>query len=916
MSGVLIKTKFFAPLSSEGCIARPRLTERLEHGLGRTLTLAIAPAGYGKTTLISHWLHERQRAFSWISLDEGDNDPIQFWSYVITALQTQNEHLGKTAQTRLTNPEHLNWNEIVSLVINGLVVESDAPSEEGPEYVLVLDDYHVIQNPEIHKQLNYLLDLSPPSFHLIITSRVDPPLSLPKRRGLGEINELRVADLRFNIEESHEFLNNLMGLSLRVQDVNLLDKRTEGWVTSLRLAALSLTHVQDRAAFINAFSGDDRHVVDYLMDEVFELQTEEVQQFMMCTSILDRFCASLCTSLFADSKDGDDNHWQEMLESLERTNLFLAPLDNRRKWYRYHHLMADLLRSKLQRSNVIGITSLHRHAGVWFAGERLFDEAIKHMVKAGEIEHAIQIVEREGHNALWNHGEIWKSKPWANHFPDEAIQERPGLCILFAWHAYGQGNVAETDYYLDIANAHLPTTNKENEPDHETAAFPLRLAKEYKILRALSHLRKHTDPNNVLVHEAFHSLSERDGHIRSIITLALGEAHLSNGNTIPAKRAFEEGMALGKESNKPLTLFSNLFYLLTTLSLQGQLKKVYAICTETLQRIEHSEDSISYSTGMLHLFKGLCELNWNNLDEAERLISDSIQRFESQFAITLLFHSYRLYSRLLGIKKDYEKAHMMLDRASQIEHQFGPIRNNQILGSTKSTRALLWLMEGRVEEAEKWANHMKFSANDIPNFQQENDYLIFTRLLIAREKNDEVLHLLETMYPNAEQGGRMLRCVEMQIMKAQALYPTDKEKALQTLSTILPTASKAGIIRLFLNGKLPIARLIHQLTRKNIDPDYMRKVLSAFTSVRTDQIEEEPIPNQSQLIEPLSKRENDVLNLLVDGYSNREICDKLFISSNTTKTHIRNIYAKLGVNSRYEAIAQANALGLVAPDRM
>ena len=914
MPNVLIKTKLFAPPRSEDCIARPRLTDQLEQGLGRKLTLAIAPAGYGKTTLISHWLREREGTFSWISLDEGDNDPVQFWSYVIAALQSQNEHLGKTARAWLKNPEQPNWNEIVSLLINDLVVESDAPSEAGPEYVLVLDDYHVIHDAEIQKQLNYLLDRSPHSFHLIITSRVDPPLSLPKRRGLGEINELRAADLRFNIEETQQFLNDLMGLSLHADDVNRLDKRTEGWITSLRLAALSLTQAEDRTAFIATFSGDDRHVVDYLMDEVFALQSEEVQHFMLCTSMLDRFCAPLCTALFSGNKTGNDNHWHEMLASLERTNLFLAPLDNQRNWYRYHHLMADLLYSKLQRSTVIDITALHRRAGLWFAEEGLFDEAIRHLVKAGEIDHAVEIVEREGHNALWHQGEIWKSKPWANHFSDEEIQKRPGLCILFAWYAYSQGNGTKIAYYLDLAKAHLPIA-AEHEPEQAKTALAFQLAQEYKILTALYYLRKHGDPTHELVHDVVHSLPEQNVHIRSVVTLALGEAYFYNGNTVAAQRAFEEGMALGTESNKSLMVYSNLFYLLTTLAMQGQLKKVYAICTERLQHIQHREDAVLYSIGFLHFFQGLCELNWNNVEEAERLISTSIIRFERQFAITLLFHSLRMYSRLLGVKQEFEKAHRMLDRACQIEHQFGPIRNNNIMGSIKSSRTLLWLMEGRLPEAEQWATEMKFSASDSPSFRQENDYLIFTRLLIARERHDEALQLLDTMYPKAEAGGRMLRCVEMQIMRAQALYPTDKVKAMGALSKILPTASNAGIIRLFLNGRLPIARLIHRLTKQNVVPHYARKVLSAFTSVRADQLEEEPglspLPIQSQLIEPLSKRENDVLYLLVDGYSNREICEKLFISSNTTKTHIRNIYAKLGVSSRPEAIAQANALGLI-----
>ena len=918
MPNVLIKTKLFAPPRSEACIARPRLTERLEHGLGRKLTLAIAPAGYGKTTLVSHWLWERQSAFSWVSLDEGDNDPMQFWSYVIAALQTQNEHLGQTARARLKNHEQPNWSEFVSLVINDLVIEGNTRPQKDPQYVLVLDDYHVIKDPEIHKQLNYLLDRSPPSFHLIITSRADPQLSLPKRRGLGEINELRAADLRFNVEESHVFFNDLMGLSLRLEDVHLLDKRTEGWVTSLRLAALSLVQIQDQTSFINTFSGNDRHVVDYLIDEVFKLQTQQVQQFMMCTSILDRFCAPLCNALFPNNEELNDPGSQDMLEYLERTNLFLAPLDNRRRWYRYHHLMADLLHAKLQGSNEIDITSLHRLAGKWFAQEKLFDEAVKHLVKAGEIDHAAEIVEQEGHHALWNLGEIWRTIPWANHFPNEEIQKRPSLCILFAWYAFSRGNVAEIDYYLDLTSAQLRIAEKEikHEPDEATTAS--QVAKEYKVLRALSHLRKHTDPNNTLVHEAIHSLSEQDVHIRSIFTLSLGESHLINGNTIAAKQAFEEGMELGRKSKKSLTVVSNLFLLLSTLVLQGQFKKVYAICTEALQQVKNSKEPIAYSIGFLHLFQGICELNWNNLDEAERLVSNSIKRFESQFAITLLFHSYRLYSRILGIKKEFEKAHLMLDQACQIQDQFGPLRDNKIMGSIESSRTHLWLMEGRIKEVEQWANEMKFTVNDLPTFVQENDYLLFSRLLIAQEKYAEALLLLESMYPSAEKGGRLLRCVEIQIMKAQALYPTDKIKALGAVAAALPAASQAGIMRLFLNGRLPIARLLYRLTTKKEVPDYARKVLSAFTSVSKNQLEAEPGPQapsiRSQLIEPLSKREKDVLNLLVEGYSNREICEELFISSNTTKTHIRNIYAKLGVSSRPEAIAQANALRLVASE--
>jgi LuxR family maltose regulon positive regulatory protein len=436
----LLKTKLHAPGPRSGLVSRPHLIERLDQGVrrGRKLTLVSAPAGFGKTTLIAGWLRHADRPAAWLSLDEGDNDPVRFWRYVVAAVQTLHAALGQAVLAALQSPRPPALESLLTVWINDLAL---APNP----FVLVLDDYHVITEEAIHHSLDFLLGHLPPQLHLVIATRADPPLSLPRRRGRAELAEVRAADLAFTGEETAVFLNVVSGLDLAAEDVAALEARTEGWIVGLQMAAIALRSLSpepvssrpaqgqaplDRHAFVAAFAGDDRYIFDYLVEEVLSRQPPYVQSFLLQTSILERFCGSLCDAVTARADS------QEMLDYLERANLFTIPLDNRRQWYRYHHLFAGLLRHRLrQGAGRAEIASMHLRASEWYEGEGLVAEAVSQALAVPECEHAVRLIERHGLHLLYR-GEVLPVQRWLQRLPEALRRSRPWLCVLYGWSEF------------------------------------------------------------------------------------------------------------------------------------------------------------------------------------------------------------------------------------------------------------------------------------------------------------------------------------------------------------------------------------------------------------------------------------------------------------------------------------------------
>jgi len=927
---MLLATKLSALPIRNGLIPRSHLIQRLETGLHCKLTLVAAPAGFGKSTLVSSWLHDGQQPFAWLSLDDRDNDSVQFWNYVVAALQTLHDDLGRDAKAMLRESEPPSWRVLVTTIINDLVTLLPRAEAVDSPLVLVMDDYHAITNPVVHQSLEFLLDHLPPSLHLVITTRVDPPLSLPRRRSRQEVHEVRASDLRFGTEEVTEFLNGVMHLGLSAPEIAALEARTEGWATSLHLAALSVQQHEDPSDFIASFTGDDRHVVDYLIEEVFKHQPEHVQRFLLRTSIFERFCGPLCDAILGDGETRSVRDAQGMLEYLEQANLFLVPLDNRREWFRYHHLFADLLRSRLHRLHKSEVEGLHRRAGAWFESQSLVDEALHHILAIKDHAWAARLVERVGETALWEQGAAKTVHRWLEALPEEAVRARPKLCLLYAWPLYNQGRLETLDSYLLSAEApfNQPTGSRDGQgetathlaeeqaADEQQGIEALRVMSEVTTLRALAALRRGAFSEALkLTEDALTRVPTHELRLRGILTYALGQVNFRRGEMKAAQTAFTKAAALGWTSKQPLMAVASLVYVILTLALQGCLREADQTCRQLEQRlIEQGRTDIPMAA-TLYVFKGWFLLERNDLQAAAEQAVEAVER-SKPWANDRSIFSYVMLARILNAQGDIDGAHRALDEAAKIEQQLQYTRFRTNMPPVKAYRARLHLAHGDVAAAARWTREEGLSPHDEVSFQHEVEHLTLARVLMAQNQAGDALGLLKRLRQAAEAGGRFLRVLESRVLEGLALHAQRKtDAALDVLEEALRQAEPEGLVRVFVEEGLPMARLLYLETTQEVVPEFARTLLGVFTettemrNVGPRKRERAAIP--SDLIEPLTERELEVLALIAEELSNQEISDRLFISINTVKTHVRNIYGKLGASRRSQAVGQAQALGLL-----
>ena len=437
----LLQTKLYLPSICSDVVSRGRLTTRLSQSKRNKLTLISAPPGYGKTTLASCWLAQQDQPVAWVSLDESDNDPVRFFSYLITALHQTNASIGKTCLEMLQSPNPPPYETLTTSLINDLVT-----SDQG--FILTLDDYHLIETREIHDSLTYLLDNLPSNLHLVIISRAEPPLPIAKLRAQSQLSELHAADLRFTQTEAATFLNQVMGLGLSDDEIAMLKAQTEGWIIGLQLTALSLKDTSGTERPIHRISGDDRYIADYLIGEVLSRQPESLQQFLLKTSILNRLSADLC-NVVAEIENS-----QPILETLEKSNLFVVPLDNTREWYRYHHLFAEMLRFRLEHRYVGLLPDLYQQAFDWHKAQGLLEEAVRYALKGQMYAQAADIVEEVGYQTYWQNRAhtVWE---WLEALPDDLLQSRPQLRIFYAYTQINQGKVEDAEHTLGSLSRHL-----------------------------------------------------------------------------------------------------------------------------------------------------------------------------------------------------------------------------------------------------------------------------------------------------------------------------------------------------------------------------------------------------------------------------------------------------------------------------
>jgi LuxR family maltose regulon positive regulatory protein len=902
----LLMTKLYIPHARQNMVSRPRLTERMNAGMRGTLTLIVAPAGWGKTTLLSAWHTDPSRPaqpLNWVSLDAGDNDPVRFWTYFIVALNTPYSSVGETALALLHSPQSPPIESVLTFLLNELTTRST-------ETVLVLDDYHLIEAQPIHDALTFLLDHLPPQMHLVITSRLDPPVPLARFRTRGSLLELRTADLRFTPQEATAFLTEVMGLPLSLEEIVALEARTEGWIAGLHLAALSLQGRDDLAGFIKAFAGSNRYIIDYLVEEVLARQPENVQHFLVQTCLLARLSSSLCDAV----RRSDES--QALLEYLERTNLFIIALDDERQWYRYHHLFAEVLQNRLQQMQPPEMPELHRRACGWYEQHHMFADAVTHALAVPDIERAARLIEQHGYSFALQ-GQLYTMLDWFQRLPDTLILTRPRLCNL---HAF----VLLLSNQIDASSARLHDVEQAIRSASSTEETQSMLGQVALTRGYISLYFGDVEGSVQWCRQALDLLTETETGWWASSFLGTARAFLVSGEvTSVVEEHVEAAVSLARASGNLVTLLSSISLLGRLQVLQGGLRtaahsygqaKKVAPGRERLQTLVNSAD---YYFGMGDLLR-----EWNELDEAERHLLQGMDLAGGTLTVyaEIVTLGYTALARLQEARGNFQGALATLSAFAELAEQRHFVPRLRTRGA--AVRAQLELAHGHLAAAVRWMEESGLSASDGEmNYAREPEYLTLVRVRIAQGREhptgpflSEALVLLARLLEDAEPKARMSSVIEILMLRALALEVRgERAEALTALDRALTLAEPEGYLHLFVDEGAPMLALLRQAHMHDIEPGYVAHLLTAFE--QTGAGLRLPDSNASPPVEALTGREREVLQLLVDGASNREIAQRLVLSRNTVKKHVFNICGKLGVQRRMQAIAKARTLDLLRQAR-
>jgi len=861
----LLTTKLCLPPARPNLVTRPRLIERLNEGLARPLTLISAPAGFGKTTLVTEWLHSAARPFTWLSLDEGDNDSARFLAYFVAALQKIDPAIGQAARAMLQAPQPPPPEALLTSLINDIAA---APQP----FVLVLDDYHLIHTLPIHRQLAFLLEHQPPSMHLAIVSREDPPLPLARLRGRGQTTEIRQAGLSFTEAETAEFLRRVMRLELSSADVAILHQRTEGWVVGLQLAALSLRGSDDVHRLVQSFTGSHRNILDYLVEEVFQRQPAGVQDFLLKTSILDRFTASLCDAVV---ERGDS---REVLLSLEQANLFIVSLDESRQWYRYHHLFADLLRHRIDVELRHG-APLHQRASQWYGDNGFLAEAIRHALAGADWERAARLIGRVSDEML-RRGEIATLLGWFGKLPREVAGADPRLCLTYAWAALLASQ-------FEIAEPLLEHVEKLTPPESQFLG---------QVAAAQAYLARARGDNPRLIaksEQALSRLSKTDYLNRGLVALNLGLTYWHAGRLKDAEPVLFEAHQASERAGNIYAALTAQFFLARTLAVRGKLRPAEAMCQKLIQ-----EGGNIPVLALIHYDLSTIYYEWNDLQKAgehqRRGLEIGTRSGNEEFQNS--GHIQRVFLALA--QRDSAGALESVEQSHLLARNLNPATRAR----SAACHVQLALALGDLGMAAHWAEQVTEEV-DAHSFYR---FLGLTqpRLLIAQGRKDVAAEQLKACYATASQGGWGYGVIAVRILQSLAAKATDE--ALPFMADALNMGQPEGFIRSFVDAGRGLIPLLQEAALRGVEPEYAGQILSAMGAEHRKET-----PAQGNLVEPLSGREIEVLRLVTAGLSNREIAAKLVISPGTAKTHIHHLCGKLGVRNRTEAATRAKELGLV-----
>lgn len=884
MSESLLVTKLFMPPLRSRAVKRTRLLERLDEGLtrGRPLSLVSAPAGFGKTSLVGEWAAGCGRSLAWLSLDEGDKDLQRFLLYLASALMAAEPGCCADAIATLESPQPISTESILGLLVNDI----DGLSRD---LVLVLDDYHAVDSPEVDKAVAFFLEHPSPRLHLVIATREDPDLPLSRLRARDMLTELRAADLRFTPEEAGDFFAHSMGLVLAADEVAALESRTEGWVAGLQLAALSLEGEKEAAGFIKAFSGSHRFVLDYLAEEVFRRQSAGVQAFLLRTSILDRLCGPLCDALRGlgpTGQPGNEASGQETLEYLDRANLFIIPLDKERRWYRYHGLFLELLRQRLGKDGAAG---LHVRASQWFEGEGFPVEAFRHAVQAGDLDRAERLA-RSPDMPIHFRGAVTAVLDWLSSLPPLVLDARPALRVLTATLTLVTGSTAGVEDNLRAAERILENAEEEGEARHLIGRIAAARA-------TLALTRYQPDAIMAQGRRAIECLPVDDLAFRFTAVWTMAFAHYLLGDRETASRGFEEALAICEVSRSPV---STQLALCAIGEIQEGANRLHEAAQTYRQALGLFDRNSLPNACEAHLGLARMQYEWNDLDAAQAEAEEGLY-FARQYdaAVDRFIPCELLLARIRLARGRAAAAAGKLDELSVAARSLGFLHR---LPEIAALQVRAYLALGDVEAASRLAGSFALPMAE-------------AQVQLARKEAEAAVAQLEMLRAQMEQRGWQAERLHVLVLLAPALDAVGRrDEALLTLRETLEVAEAAGHVRLFLDEGEPMAALLAEAATGGRMSAYAGQLLLAFAAQgesRRGATAGSAIPGSQGLIDPLSPRELEVLGLIAEGLSNQEICDRLFLALDTVKGHNRRIFDKLEVKRRTEAIARARDLGLL-----
>jgi LuxR family maltose regulon positive regulatory protein len=931
MSTPVLATKLYTPPPRPKVVLRPRLIERLNEGLSasRKLTLISASAGFGKTTLVSEWVAGCDQKIAWLSLDEGDNDPACFLTYFIAALQTIMANIGEGVLGALQSPQPPPIESILIALLNEITTISD-------NFILVLDDYHVIDSKPVDEALTFLLEHLPLQMHLVIATREDPPLPLPRLRARGQLTELRAADLRFTPAEAAEFLNRMMGLDLSPENISALDKRTEGWIAGLQLAALalqgslSMQGQPDTTSFIQSFTGSHRFILDYLVEEVLQRQPERVSNFLLQTSILDQLCGSLC-NVVTGQMDG-----KEMLKALEQGNLFVIPLDDQRQWYRYHHLFADVLQEHLKGTQPEQVSVLHRRASEWYEKNGLPHDAIRNALAAGDFARAADLIELVM-PAMNRSRQFATLLGWLKALPDELVRVRPVLSTWYASVSMSCGELGGVEPRLRDAERWLDTTA-------DTAGMVVVDEEEFRrvpgmipLIRAGLALARGDMPETVKNARRVLDLAPEDDLLMlGGAASQLGLAAWTSGDLDTARRMTAEGMANLRLGGYISPAIGGAIVLADIQIAQGYLHEAMTTYGQGLQWATEPGAPVLPGAADMHVGMSSLHREHNDLKTATQHLLTSQALGELAGMPQNPYRWCAAMARIREAQGDLDEALDLLDQAEFLyDANFSP---NVRPIATRKTR--VWVAQGRLGEALDWAHEQGLSVENELGYLHEFDHITLARVLLALYQSDranrsiqEAMGLLERLLKAAEEGGRKGSTIEILVLQSIAYHAQgDLPAALKPLQKALTLAEPEDYIRMFVDEGSPMTQLLLEAASRGIMPDYTGKLLRAFEAEQPGSAGKSPLPTPlavlpegprrsprpagergdgEPLTEPLSQRELEVLRLFKTELSGPEIARELVIALSTVRTHTKSIYSKLNVNNRRAAVKRAAELNLI-----